>query len=455
MTQNLICIIHQKRILHEKPSTKFKQFYNKKNKDNKGYSYTLEYPNFPPVTINLLTTSKNYRLNFTLFEQSYKPSEFGDIKPNSRNNTFSTRIALFEEIIHIIFNAYILRPDELKDVLALSKAKTKTQNIKINDIIRDYLAYKEQKLKERSYLEYVSVINKLATVYGQWDVINFSRQSKKEIETTFNIITQNLKEARYNTYITIFSNFVDFLLRNYEHYNLKNKFNNHYSDIERKKEQAQTTHTPPSVEHYAQMINFIKQNQSKFLTLNLALDIMFECQVRPVEVMRIKIKHINFETNTIYMNENEAFKGNNHTLLLPKTIIDFIKKQIENKGLTIEQAKELYLFAKKNQFLGLKEMDTDIIRRQWDNMNKELNLTSYNYTLYGIKYYANVQKFNNMNANGVQTDDIIGYLQSLNAHSDRTTTARYLKDLGMFTLNIPENIKKAIENKHNSYNYSI
>ncbi len=423
-------------------------------KNNKGYTYTLNYPNFE-LKINLVTTTKNYLFNLTIDKVSYKFSEFGGIKPNAKNNSHSTRLDLAKEIVEIIFNAYILRKSELIETLNLTRRKNNNTIVKatINDAYRDFFVSKENTIKERTQEQYIYALKNLTTTFGNHSIEAFGKLTRSEIETFLFNTTIKLKGGRFNFIKSTFRNFVDFINKNYQTYNLESKFNNHFADIAQKKVPKAEINKPPTTDEYRKMIDWLTQNQSTHITLRIGMDIIFETQIRPVELVNIQIKHIDFTQRTINLND-ELFKGSHHVLRLPQQIINFIISQIKKSNLTIETASERYLFGQKNTFISVEQMPSYVFTNQFRDLRTALDLP-ISYKFYGMKHYANIQKFHNMAEVGLLPDEIIGYLMAFNGHPNRSTTEIYLQNLGLYTISLPQNVLSAITNKHNTYEYSI
>lgn len=119
------------------------------------------------------------------------------------------------------------------------------------------------------------------------------------------------------------------------------------------------------IEVVGKIADYCKTNEKHFL---LACYLLYYCFIRPVEMTRLKIKHINVKDCTIFIPGECSKNHQDQTVTLPKKVL-FYAIEIG----VIGSPQEDYIFS-YNLRPGKEQIDPKHFRDHWDNVRRALKL---------------------------------------------------------------------------------
>jgi integrase/recombinase XerD len=241
----------------------------------------------------------------------------------------------------------------------------KTKPIKLINAIHKYLETIKHLRKDsiRSYISICKIFIKYIEDRNLSDIycFDFSENHAKQFSRSMTV--SNTTQNNYIKFLrTLFNWFID------QQYCKENPF----TKIKHKKQDPKNRETIPA--HVRDDIkNYLLKNDCNFY---IFCQFTFKLLIRPAELFRLKIAHINFNEKIIILPSHLAKDHDNRVIPLPDDLWIYIKTLKEDP-------KNYYIFS-KNYEPGLIEMDSRDSGRSWNKMREKLGF-SKKYTFYSLK----------------------------------------------------------------------
>ncbi len=375
--------------------------------------------------ITLSTSNKDWRLDFRLDNKpknkkalSYIDADKNEINIEPNQHPFEQRLFLFENIVDILFSQFISG-----GIYTMYDTQAPNHIYAISEICVDFINYHVKiGSSTKTLIQYRSVSNYLTLMYGSYTLAEFSKLTLSEVTDKYLTLADEKKWGitTKKTYKRVLVAINNWLIDNIDRYNFTKEIKNNFRKIKINGIDLPKKNVAFTDSDFALIINHCRENKH-LKALYMCLSIMYDTHLRPnKEILRIKIKDIDFVNNTIYVHENHKNKKE-RICPISSEIIDMILEIIKEKNTTIEQAQDLYLFGYSSRFLYHKRGgETCFIEAFVEHIRTPLGLNPA-YGVYSMKHYANIRKYKE----GATIQELI----KLNAHSSIVTTEKYLREL--------------------------
>ncbi len=292
------------------------------------------------------------------------------------------------------------------DQIAKTKGRLRYDSKQLNRLISEYLSPKGSSLKKKSYQTYVSIFRVFCQFIEKIDdnqkVLNISN----EIIIKFwnHLINQRkLDKKTMNRYKTIINSFFKYLLE--KKIIDENPVYNLPVALKTKDEAAR----PINKIDLKILLEDIKKTDQQ---LHLACLFEYYAAVRPGNEMRtLKIKDCDFYNNRIIITEVNA-KTTRRCIDMPKQLVDICFKRGINK-----YDQDCYVFG-KDGIPGFEMLSTSSLRRRFNKHRDKLNMPKI-YKLYSFKHTGAGMAL----ASGTTLEELRSHL----GHSSIETTDHYVK----------------------------
>ncbi|MDE6267362.1 MAG: tyrosine-type recombinase/integrase [Muribaculaceae bacterium] len=245
---------------------------------------------------------------------------------------------------------------DTSDLLTFTDGLTRYENY-LEKMMADGLYRKETYAGYKSYVkmlkEYIKKINPIFYMY------QFDRKFCVAFLDYVFIDRNNGAQTR-NNYLGFLKTFSGFLV---EKGFLKSRPTEGIAPISKRLYKKGRTVIPIDV--VRKIADYCKTNEKYFL---LACYLLYYCFIRPVEMTRLQIKHINVKHCTVFIPGECSKNHQDQTVTLPKKVLLYA---IEIG--VIEAPQNDYIFS-YNLRPGQKQIDPKHFRDHWDNVRRALNL---------------------------------------------------------------------------------
>jgi integrase len=154
--------------------------------------------------------------------------------------------------------------------------------------------------------------------------------------------------------------------------------------------------------HTAEVQQIIEQEMPKYdMQLYIAVQMIYGCFFRVIELSRLKLSAINWNTEIIHIANDVCYKSGSRDVPMTKPLIDAMKAE----GYHL-QNEDYYIFSYDNK-PGNERLSYHFLRKKWDNFRVKFGIAD-KYKLYGLKHTGNI----NMSIAGINART----LQKLNGH---------------------------------------
>lgn len=153
-------------------------------------------------------------------------------------------------------------------------------------------------------------------------------------------------------------------------------------------------------------------NDKAYRALNVASKILFKYNIRPLEITRIQVKDVNWDSNILTLPPTKTKNKNEAKFILDDETSALLKAIIGNAG------PDYYIFCKRNTPSLIPTFD-DYLGQRWRAFRNKYNLPSH-LKFYALKHSSNYYDIEN----GSNYEEI----RQRNRHSNLQVTTLYIKE---------------------------
>lgn len=376
----------------------------------------------PLIKIYLSISSKYWSLYLTVNGQKKYIRSLSYLDANKVKNVIEPnkyahdeRVYYFEQIVDML--CYFHLNNSLCDYLSIEK---QAHEYTIKDIVTHYLRNKHTQVEKRSF-EHVYIIhaNHFIRQYGNLSIFEFQRLSKQNIHNNINDLIEAKKwsNSTLKMHKGIVSNIIHFINENSQDYLLKEPIKNQFVSyknnsisIEKVKFEAYSNH------EYSIIMNTIKENP-RLEMLGLFLEMMFYTHARPIELMRMQLKDIDFNRNQLTIYNHKSKKK--RVIDMPIHLIQKMRSKITYINTTMIE--DYYFFGAYGRYVQETIINKNRLVNQFIKYIRTPHNLNPNISVYSMKHYTNIFKYK-------QGLTLI-QLMKLNGHASISMTEKYLRDL--------------------------
>lgn len=150
--------------------------------------------------------------------------------------------------------------------------------------------------------------------------------------------------------------------------------------------------------------------------LSMHVQMLFYTCIRPIEMMRLKVKDINWNKREIYVSGSISKNKKDGVVSIANDgFYNLLKEYYYNAPA------EAYLFCNDTVLWGFQSYSTNVAYKRFIKILEGLGMDNKGFTLYSVKHYSNVIKF--------KSGWSLGEIMKMNRHSSIEQTEIYLRDL--------------------------
>ncbi|OYD44883.1 hypothetical protein CHU00_14815 [Sphingobacterium cellulitidis] len=276
----------------------------------------------------------------------------------------------------------------------------------INNIVKDFIEYHKNKgSRKKTIQSYTSKLDKLTK--------EFNNKLLKDI-TPIQIENYLNKEFNNNQWSTKTFNNARLIVYGLFEFAFKQRLikENIVKFVSTKSVGKSTRNKVFSQEEFA----LIFKEVDKQPMLSMHVQMLFYTCIRPIEMMRLKVKDINWNKREIFVSGSiSKNKKDGYVAIANDGFFNLLKEYYFNAP------SNAFLFCNDTVLWGFESYSTNVAYKRFIKILEGLGMDNKGFTLYSVKHYSNVIKF--------KSGWSLGEIMKMNRHSSIEQTEIYLRDL--------------------------